>query len=68
MHGIAWTAGAKWATQIVTWASTIVVARLLTPDDYGLVGMAAVYLGLVSLVSEVGIGAAIITLHELSDE
>ena len=68
MHGIAWTAGAKWATQIVTWASTIVVARLLTPDDYGLVGMAAVYLGLVALVSEFGIGSAIVTLHDLSNE
>jgi O-antigen/teichoic acid export membrane protein len=68
VHGIAWTAGAKWATQIVTWASTIIVARLLTPDDYGLVGMAAVYLGLVSLVSEFGIGAAIITLHDLTDD
>lgn len=68
VHGIAWTAGAKWATQIITWASTIVVARMLTPNDYGLVGMAAVYLGLVSLVSEFGIGAAIITLNDLTDE
>ncbi|MEO7043398.1 MAG: lipopolysaccharide biosynthesis protein [Gemmatimonadaceae bacterium] len=68
VHGIAWTAGAKWATQIVTWGSTIVVARLLTPDDYGLVGMAAVYLGLVAVVSEFGIGSAIVTLHDLSKE
>lgn len=68
VHGIAWTAGAKWATQIVTWASTIVVARLLTPDDYGLVGMAAVYLGLVALVSEFGIGSAVVTLNDLTEE
>ncbi|MGI8510463.1 MAG: lipopolysaccharide biosynthesis protein [Gemmatimonadaceae bacterium] len=68
VHGIAWTAGGKWATQLISWASTIIVARLLTPNDYGLVGMAAIYLGLVAVVSEFGIGAAIITLQDLSDE
>ncbi|MGB8674993.1 MAG: hypothetical protein WCD27_11630, partial [Candidatus Acidiferrales bacterium] len=37
-HAVAWGAGARWASQVVSWASTIVVARLLTPYDYGLVG------------------------------
>lgn len=68
VHGIAWSAASKWLTQIVSWTSTIVVARLLTPNDYGLVGMAALYLGLVALVSEFGIGSAIVTLRDLSDD
>ena len=68
VHGIAWSAGSKWLTQIVSWGSTIVVARILTPNDYGLVGMAAIYLGLVALVSEFGIGSAIVTLRDLSDD
>lgn len=68
VHGIAWSAASKWLTQLVSWASTIVVARLLTPSDYGLVGMAALYLGLVALVSEFGVGAAIVTLRDLSDD
>lgn len=68
VHGIAWTAGGKWATQVISWASTIIVARLLTPNDYGLVGMAAIYLGLVAVVSEFGIGAAVLNLQDLSDE
>lgn len=68
LHGIAWSAAAKWLAQLVSWASTIVVARLLTPNDYGLVGMAALYLGLVALVSEFGVGSAIVTLRDLSDE
>jgi len=68
MHGIAWSAGSKWVTQIVSWASTIVVARILSPNDYGLVGMAALYLGLVALISEFGIGTAIVTLRDLSDD
>ena len=38
--GLAWTAGAKWATQILTWASVLAVARLLSPSDYGVGGIA----------------------------
>jgi PST family polysaccharide transporter len=66
--GIAWTAGAKWATQLLTWAATFVVARLLSPSDYGLVGMATVYLGLIMLLSECGFGAAVVTLRKMTDE
>jgi O-antigen/teichoic acid export membrane protein len=43
------------------------VVRLLTPEDYGLVGMATVYLGLVALINEFGLGAAIITQRDLDE-
>src|SRR2546427_10132771 len=68
LHGIAWTSGAKWVGQLVAWASTLIVARLLTPEDYGLVGMASIYLGLVTLVSEFGLGTTVITLRDLREE
>ncbi|HEY7096469.1 MAG TPA: lipopolysaccharide biosynthesis protein [Terriglobales bacterium] len=66
VQGIAWTGGVKWSTQIVAWAATLFVARVLSPDDYGLVGMATVYLGLVTMLSEFGIGTTIITLRDLT--
>lgn len=68
VHGIAWTGAAKWAGQLVAWASTLIVARLLTPEDYGLVGMASIYLGLITLVSEFGLGTTVITLRDLREE
>jgi teichuronic acid exporter len=68
LHGIAWTAAAKWTTQAFTWASWLIVARLLSPEDYGLVSMAAIYLGLITLLSEFGLGAAVLTVRELSLE
>jgi len=68
LNGIAWTSGAKWASQLLTWASTLVVARLLSPEDYGLVGMASIYLGVITLLSEFGLGSAVVTLRELSEE
>lgn len=65
-RAVAWTAAAKWASQVFTWVGTIVVARLLHPYDYGLVGMGGVYLSLAALVSQVGIPDAVITLRDLS--
>lgn len=67
MNSIAWTGGVKWSVQIVTWGSTIVVARLLTPEDYGLVGMATLYLGYVTRINEFGLGTTILTLRELDN-
>ncbi len=68
VRGLAWTAGMKWGSQIFAWASTLIVARLLNPEDYGLVGMATVYLGFANLISEFGVGTTVITLRDLSDE
>jgi O-antigen/teichoic acid export membrane protein len=68
VSGIAWTGGTKWATQILSWAATLIVARILSPSDYGLMGMAAVYLGLVTLVNEFGLTAAILRHRELTEE
>jgi teichuronic acid exporter len=66
VKGVAWTGAASWVTQGLTWASTLVVVRILSPDDYGLVALAAVYLGLASLLCEFGIGTAVVTIRGLS--
>jgi len=66
VRGVAWTAAAKWASQGLAWVSWLIVARLLTPEDYGLLGMAAIYLGLIALLSEFGLGTAVLAVRELS--
>src|SRR2546425_5742599 len=68
LRGIAWTGAMRWGTQLLSWASTVIVARLLAPTDYGLVGMAAIYLGFVQLVNEFGLGAAIVTRRDLNED
>src|SRR5439155_1266079 len=42
------------------------VARLLAPTDYGVVGMAMIYLGFMQLVNEFGLGSAIIQRRDLT--
>ena len=66
MRGIAWTGMAKWSTQLVTWSATIILARLLTPAAFGIVSMATLYLGFVALFNEMGIGAAVVNMRDLT--
>jgi len=68
VRGIVWTGAGKWGSQVLSWASTLIVARLLTPADYGVVGMAMIYLALITLLSEFGVGAAVINLQKLSHD
>lgn len=64
--GVAWTAGGKWASQLISWAATLVIARLLSPADFGLINMANIYVGLVAMTIEFGMGTAIVMLRELT--
>ena len=63
--GLAWTVGAKWATQILTWATTIGVARLLIPAEAGVADIAGMYLGITNVLAEFGIGTAVLHMPEL---
>jgi O-antigen/teichoic acid export membrane protein len=66
LGGLAWTAGAKWTSQILTWLCLLLVARILEPRDFGVVSVAGVYLGLIGVFSEFGFGSAVITLRNLT--
>jgi PST family polysaccharide transporter len=68
LHGIAWTGGARWIGQILSWLSTFVVARILTPADYGIVSMAVVVSSLVGPMAEFGIGTAIVQRRRLTED
>jgi O-antigen/teichoic acid export membrane protein len=68
LDAIAWTGAATWATQVVTWASMIIVARMLTPSDYGLIGIANVVLGLLTVASEFGVANAVIMMPDLTQD
>jgi O-antigen/teichoic acid export membrane protein len=65
--GIAWTAGAKWSSQLISWASFVIVTHLLAPSDFGLVGMALLYCGLLQVVTD-ALGTAVTTLRDLTGE
>ena len=68
VSGIAWTGIVKWVSQALSWAMTLLTVRLLAPTDYGLFGMAMVYIGLGQIVTEAGVSSAVIQRPVLTDE
>ena len=63
-----WQAAAQGIGQAVTWLSTLVVIRLLSPADYGLLAMAGVLTGFFLLVADMGVGAASVQARTLSSD
>jgi O-antigen/teichoic acid export membrane protein len=53
--------------KVVSLCSTLVIARLLSPADYGLMALAMVVIGFVGFFNEVGIGSAIVQKKELEE-
>jgi PST family polysaccharide transporter len=49
-------------------ATTVVLARLLTPQDYGLIGMVAVVTGFVAMFKDLGLSAATVQREEINAE
>lgn len=60
--------GAKYINVALTLIVTMVLARILTPAQYGVMSVISVFLGLFSVISNVGIGAAVVQYRDLSDD
>ncbi|HEY1148390.1 MAG TPA: lipopolysaccharide biosynthesis protein [Pseudoduganella sp.] len=65
LTGLKWTAGARFGGQLLTWAISILVMRLLQPADYGLVAMASVAIVFLNVFAEVGLGTALVQATEV---
>jgi O-antigen/teichoic acid export membrane protein len=59
LSALKWATFGKGVVQIVSWAGTLVIVRLLTPEDYGLMAKASVVCTIASAIAELGLGAAI---------
>lgn len=58
--GVIWTGLQKFGTMMLSFISTIVLARMLTPEDYGYIGMLAIFLAVASTFVDGGFGSALI--------
>ena len=60
VSGVVWTGMQKFGSTMLTFISTIVLARLLTPEDYGYIGMLAIFLAISLTFIDGGFGSALI--------
>ena len=57
---VLWRSGSQVVAQIVAWASTFLVIRLLEPSDYGLFAMSQVVLVFLNLMNGHGFASALV--------
>ncbi len=67
LHSLKWLAGARFAGQLIAWAITLVVIRILKPSDYGLMAIAEVFIGFAALFQELGLYSAMVQKRDLTE-
>ena len=67
-EAVIWRSGAQLAGQLITWAATFMVVRLLAPADYGLVAMCDVLFTFLTLMSGWGFSSALVQAETLERE
>ncbi|MFO0073395.1 MAG: oligosaccharide flippase family protein, partial [Gemmatimonas sp.] len=63
--GLAWTAGLRWTAQLLSWASTLFLVRLLSREDYGVAGLAGTVALWISVLADFGLAGAIVLGDDL---
>lgn len=66
-RGVMVTMGGLWTRALLQMISTVVLARLLTPADFGLIAMVASIMGIAELVRDFGMTGAIIQARDMSE-
>lgn len=64
-NAIVWRSGSQILSQIVQWAATFLVIRILSPSDYGLFAMTAVVLAFTNMLDGYGLASALIRQPEV---
>lgn len=60
INGIIWSAIGKFGNTAISFFFGIVLARLLTPDDYGTVAMIGIFFSIASIITDSGFSVALI--------
>ena len=64
ISGMIWSAVQKFGNMGISFISNIVLARMLTPDDYGCIGMLAIFIVISNTFVDGGFGSALIQKKE----
>ncbi|MCR5188644.1 MAG: lipopolysaccharide biosynthesis protein [Treponema sp.] len=66
--GIIWNTFERFSVQIVSFIIGIILARLLTPEDYGTVGLLTVFLSISNVFIDSGFSKGLIQKNDRTDE
>lgn len=60
IKGVLWSAADKLGVKLITFVVGIIIARILTPADYGVIGMLMIFMTLSSILIDSGFSQAIV--------
>jgi lipopolysaccharide exporter len=60
LRGMFWAYGSYVGGRVLVLFSTAILARILAPDDFGLVALALIFIALLETVADLGVGQALI--------
>src|SRR3546814_15285040 len=66
-HAVIWRSGSQILAQLVMWASTFLVIRILSPADYGLFAMTQVVLVLLAMLDGYGLASGLIQQRHVTE-
>jgi O-antigen/teichoic acid export membrane protein len=64
-RSIFWLAWSRGVIQLLSFATTVLVARILVPADYGVMALASVFVGTATMLADMGLGTAIVQFRDL---
>ena len=68
VNGMFWSFAQKITSQFISFFITVILARILTPDDYGIVALASLFLVLMGVFSDGGLGQALIQKKDADEK
>nr|WP_199156603.1 lipopolysaccharide biosynthesis protein [Pedobacter sp. ASV2] len=68
LSGLIWTYCQQFAGQLVTFLVSLVLARILLPEDFGLIGMLAIFIGIGTVLFEGGLTSSLIRTKNLNQD
>ena len=67
-NGVIWASAQRFGSMAISFVSNMVLARLLTPDDFGSIGMLMFFIAIAQTFVDSGFGSALIQKKEISQE
>lgn len=67
LHGTLWSSVERFSVQGIAFVVMVIMARILTPEDYGLVGMLTIFIAISQSLIDSGFSQALIRKQERSE-
>lgn len=67
LSGVKWNAIGRFSTQGVSFVISILLARILSPSDYGVIGMIGIFMAIAQTFIDSGFGSALIRKKDCTD-